>query len=69
MRSDWFVHEPIESRHLYGTVLSVHSALPGNSRSIKVKNVMGLVVKLGTLDGVPSPIGPEIFPLYLWPVA
>ncbi len=53
----------------YGTVLSVHSVLPGNSRSIKVKNVMGLVVKLGTLDGVPAPIGPEVFPLYLWPVA
>ena len=54
---------------LYGTVLSAHSALPGNSRSSKVKNVIGLVFKLGTLDGVPSPIDPEILPLYLWPVA
>ncbi len=54
---------------LYGTVLNVHSLVPGNSRSSKVKIVMGLVVKLGTLEGVPSPIGPAILPLYLWPMA
>ncbi len=52
---------------LYGTVLNVNSALSGNSRSIKVKNWMGLVVKPGTLDGVYTPLGPVIFPLYLWP--
>ncbi len=50
---------------LYGTVLSVHSLVPGNFRSSKVKIVMWLVVKLGTLKGVPSPIGPAILPLYL----
>jgi hypothetical protein len=54
---------------LYGTALSVHSVLPGNSRSIKIKNWILLVVKLGTLDGVPAPIEPEVFPLYLRPAA
>ncbi len=52
---------------LYGTVLSVHSVLPGTSRSIKVKNLMGLVVKLGAFDCVCTPLGPAVFPLYLWP--
>ena len=55
---------------LYGTVfISLHSSVPGNSRCTMLKIVMGSSLKLGTLEGVCSPIGPAILPLYRWPMA
>ena len=47
---------------LNGTDLNPSPALHGNSSSLMVKNWIGLVVKLGTLDGVCAPV-PVILPL------